>query len=56
MENAQNLMYFVQNRIMSDYVGFEGATDTYYEKAEHMDSVMAVLTIIFRHYIRLWLR
>ena len=42
MENAQNLMYFVQNRIMSDYVGFEGATDTYYEKAEHMDSVMAV--------------
>ena len=41
MENAQNLMYFVQNRIMSDYVGFEGATDTYYEKAEHMDSVMA---------------
>ena len=27
---------------MSDYVGFEGATDTYYEKAEHMDSVMAV--------------
>lgn len=42
MENAQNLMYFVQNRIMSDYVGFEGATDTYYEKAENMDSVMAV--------------
>ncbi len=42
MYNAQNLMYFVRNRIMSDYAGFEGATDMYYEKAEHMDAVMAV--------------
>lgn len=42
MDNAQDLMEFVQDRIMGDYVGFEGATDMYYEKAEHMDSVMAV--------------
>lgn len=41
MDNAQDFMEFVQDRIMGDYVGFEGATDMYYEKAEHMDSVMA---------------
>lgn len=43
MENAQDLMCFVSERIMSDYVGFEGATDMYHEKAEHMDSVMAIV-------------
>ena len=43
MENAQDLMCFVSERIMGDYVGFEGATDMYHEKAEHMDSVMAIV-------------
>ena len=42
MYNAQDLMNFVRDRIMDDYAGFEGATDMYYEKAEHMDAVMAV--------------
>lgn len=32
----------MRDRIMDDYAGFEGATDMYYEKAEHMDAVMAV--------------
>ena len=41
--NAQDLMCFVSERIMGDYVGFEGATDMYHEKAEHMDSVMAIV-------------
>lgn len=43
MENAQDLMKFVSDRIMNDYVGFEGATDMYYDKAEHMDAVMAIV-------------
>lgn len=43
MENAQDLMNFVSDRIMNDYVGFEGATDMYYDKAEHMDAVMAIV-------------
>lgn len=43
MENAQDLMCFVSERIMGDYVGFEGATDMYHEKAQHMDSVMAIV-------------
>lgn len=42
MDNAQDLMEFVQERIMGDYVGFEGATDMYYEKAENMDAIMGV--------------
>lgn len=40
MDNAQDFMDFVQDRILEDYVGFEGATDMYYEKAMHMDTIM----------------
>ena len=37
MTNAQDLMNFIQNQIMNDYVEFEAATDMYYEKADHME-------------------
>ena len=39
MTNAQDLMNFIQNQIMNDYVEFEAATDMYYEKADHMDTI-----------------
>lgn len=42
MENAQDLMGFMQERVLDDYVGFEGAADMYYEKAEHMDHIMGI--------------
>lgn len=42
MENAQDLMEFMQERVLDDYVGFEGAADMYYEKAEHMDHIMGI--------------
>ena len=35
MTNAQDLMNFIQNQIMNDYVEFEAATD----KADHMDTI-----------------
>ncbi len=40
MDNAQDFMDFVHDRVLDDYVGFEGATDMYYEKAMHMDTIM----------------
>ena len=39
MTNAQDIMNFIQNQIMNDYVEFEAATDMYYEKADHMDTI-----------------
>ena len=42
MENAQDLKGFMQERVLDDYVGFEGAADMYYEKAEHMDHIMGI--------------
>lgn len=42
MENAQNLMEFMQNQVLGDYAEFENAADKYYDKAEHIDGIMNV--------------
>jgi methyl-accepting chemotaxis protein len=44
MNNANDLIAFMQDTVIEDYRGFEGATDLYYEKAEHMDHEMALCT------------
>ncbi|MCR5545649.1 MAG: methyl-accepting chemotaxis protein, partial [Lachnospiraceae bacterium] len=41
MANANDLLVFMQETILSDYVGFEGATDMYTEKSETLDNIMA---------------
>lgn len=41
MENADDLIRFMQETVTEDYRGFEGATDMYYEKAEHMEVAMS---------------
>ena len=41
MANANDLLVFMQETILNDYVGFEGATDMYTEKSETLDNIMA---------------
>lgn len=41
MNNANDLISFMQDTVIEDYRGFGGATDLYYEKATAMDAVMA---------------
>lgn len=41
MANANDLLVFMQETILNDYVGFEGATDMYTEKSETLDDIMA---------------
>lgn len=40
MNNANDVIGYIQDTVMEDYKGFEGATDLYLEKASHMDTVM----------------
>lgn len=42
MNNANDLISFMQDGVIEDYRGFENVTDMYYEKAEKMDEVMSV--------------
>lgn len=41
VNNANDLILFMQDTVIEDYRGFGGATDMYYEKATSMDAAMA---------------
>lgn len=40
MQDAGDLLQFMQKDVMDDYVGFEGATDMYLDKSKKMDRIM----------------
>ena len=40
MQDAGDLLQFMQKDVMDDYVGFEGATDMYLDKSKEMDRIM----------------
>lgn len=42
MDNANDLISFMQETVLGDYKGFEGATDMYFEKAEKMEYAMTL--------------
>lgn len=42
MKNSNELIDVMQDTVIGDYKGFEGATDMYYEKAEKMNHEMAL--------------
>lgn len=49
MSNADDLLQFMQNDVMNDYSGFEGATDMYMDKANEMDGIMTS----FNHHVEI---
>ena len=40
MQDAGDLLQFMQKDVMDDYAGFEGATDMYLDKSKKMDRIM----------------
>lgn len=44
MRNANALIQYMQNEVMEDYIGFEGAADIYYQRAETMNEIMVVFS------------
>ena len=49
MRNSSSLLEYIQDTIIADYAGFEGATDMYTEKAERIDNVVMAFSQNINH-------
>ncbi|MBR1572056.1 MAG: methyl-accepting chemotaxis protein [Lachnospiraceae bacterium] len=49
MNNSSALLEYLQDTIIADYAGFEGATDMYTEKAERIDAVVLAFSENITH-------
>ena len=49
MRNSSSLLEYIQDTVIADYAGFEGATDMYTEKAERIDNVVMAFSQNINH-------